>query len=168
MDTGNDSWGFITPEDWNKEYGALSRYKGLVFRRKLNPGENPKSICGAGFNMFDKCLEHADMIKDSACTISGNISYFIYKVYDMKSDNDTRINSDYIVISSNSKTGEIKQLELDEAFKQINCLGSGKSDDNYISSVPAKVEEIVKQKLPEYNYALPSSELQIVLCGVAN
>ena len=168
MDTGNDSWGFITPEDWSKDYGSMSRYKGLVFRRKLNPGENPKSICGAGFKMFDKCLDYADMIKDSACTISGNISYFIYKVYDMKSDNDTRINSDYIVISSDSKTGKIKQLELDEAFKQINCLGSGKSDDNYISSVPARVEEMVKAKLPKYNYALPASELQIVLCGAAN
>lgn len=168
MDTGNDSWGFITPEDWSKEYGSLSRYKGLIFRRKLNPGENPKSICGAGFKMFDKCLEYAGKISGSACTISGNISYFIYKVYDMKSDNDTRINSDYIVISSDSKTGEIKQLELDEAFKQINCLGSGKTDDIYISSVPAKVEAIVKQKLPEYNYTLPASELQIVLCGTAN
>lgn len=168
MDTGNDSWGFITPEDWSKEYGSLSRYKGLIFRRKLNPGENPKSICGAGFKMFDKCLDYADMIKASACTISGNISYFIYKVFDMKTDNNTRINSDYIVISSDSKTGEIKQLELDEAFKQINCLGSGKTDDIYISSVPAKVEAIVKQKLPEYNYTLPASELQIVLCGTAN
>ncbi len=168
MDTGNDSWGFITPEDWSKEYGFLSRYKGLVFRRKLNPGENPKSICGAGYKMFDKCLDYADMIKDSACAINGNTSYFIYKVYDMKSDNETRINSDYIVISSDSKTGEIKQLELDEAFKQINCLGSGKSDENYILSVPEKAEEIIKAKLPEYNYALPASELQIVLCGAAN
>lgn len=168
MDTGNDSWGFITPEDWSKEYGSLSRYKGLIFRRKLNPGENPKSICGAGFKMFDKCLEYAGKISGSACTISGNTSYFIYKVYDMKTDNNTRINIDYIVISSDSKTGEIKQLELDEAFKQINCLGSGKTDDIYISSVPAKVEAIVKQKLPEYNYTLPASELQIVLCGTAN
>ena len=64
------------------------------------------------------------------------------------------------------ETAETK--ELDEAFKQINCLGSGKTDDIYISSVPAKVETIVKQKLPEYNYTLPASELQIVLCGTAN
>ena len=168
MDTGNDSWGFITPEDWSKEYGSLSRYKGLIFRRKLNSGENPKSICGAGFKMFDKCLEYADKISESACAISGSKSFFIYKVYDMKTDNNTRINSDYIVISSDSKTDEIKQLELDEAFKQINCLGSGKTDDIYISSVPAKVETIVKKKLPEYNYTLPASELQIVLCGTAN
>ena len=168
MDTGNDSWGFITPEDWSKEYGSLSRYKGLIFRRKLNPAENPKSICGAGFKMFDKCLEYADKLSESACAISGSKSYFIYKVYDMKTDNNTRINSDYIVISSDSKTGEIKQLELDEALKQINCLGSGKSDENYILSVPEKVEEIIKAKLPEYNYALPASELQIVLCGAAN
>ena len=168
MDTGNDSWGFITPEDWSKEYGSLSRYKGLVFRRKLNPGENPKSICGAGFKMFDKCLEYADKIKESACAIAGSKSYFIYKVYDMKTDNNTRINSDYIVISSDSKTGEIKQIELDEAFKQLNSLGSGKTDDKYILSVPSKAEEIINAKLPDYNYALPSSELQIVLCGTAN
>lgn len=165
MDTGNDTWGFITPDDWNKEYGALSRYKGLVFRRKLNPGENPKSICGAGFKMFDKCLDYADMIKDSACTISGSTSYFIYKVYDMKSDNNTRVNSDLVVVSYDSKSGEIKQLDLDDAIKQINNLGSGKADDKYISSIPPKAEEIVKEKLVSYGYALPTSEVQIVLCG---
>jgi hypothetical protein len=68
--------------------------------------------------MFEKCLEYAGKISGSACTISGNTSYFIYKVYDMKTDNNPRINSDYIVISSDSKTGEIKQLELDEAFNK--------------------------------------------------
>lgn len=166
MDTGNDSWGFITPDDWSKDYGALSRYKGLVFRRKLNSNENPKSICGAGFKMFDKCIDYANMIKDSACTVSGTSSYFIYKVYDMKSDNNTRVNSDLVVVSYDSKTGEIKSLDLDEAFKQINNLGSGKSDDKYITAVPAKAEEIVKEKLDSYGYALPASEIQMVLCGV--
>lgn len=165
MDTGNDTWGFITPDDWTKEYGSLSRYKGLVFRRKLNPGENPKSICGVGFKMFDKCLDYADMLKESACTVSGSVSYFIYKVYDMKSDNNTRINNDLIVISYDSKSGEIKQLELDDAMKQINNLGSGKIDDKCISSIPKKADDIVKEKLASYGYALPASEIQIVLCG---
>lgn len=166
MDTGNDSWGFITPDDWSKDYGSLSRYKGLIFRRKLNPGENPKSICGAGFKIFDKCLDYADMIKESACTVFGTTSYFIYKVYDMKSDNNTRINNDLIVISYDSKSGEIKQLELDEAFKQINNLGSGKTDDRYITSIPQKAEEIVKNKLASYGYVLPAYEIQMVLCGI--
>ena len=165
MDAGNDTWGFITPDDWAKEYGSLSRYKGLVFRRKLNPGENPKSICGVGFKMFDKCLDYADMIKESACTVSGSVSYFIYKVYDMKSDNNTRINNDLIVISYDSKSGEIKRLELDDAMKQINNLGCGKIDDKYISSIPKKADDIVKEKLASYGYALPTSEIQIVLCG---
>lgn len=165
MDTGNDSWGFITPDDWRKDYGSLSRYKGLVFRRKLKPGENPKSICGVGFKIFDKCLDYADMIKECSCTVSGTTSYFIYKVYDMKSDNNTRINSDLIVISYDSKSGEIKQIELDEAFKQINNLGSGKADDRYITSISQKAEEIVKNKLASYGYALPASEIQMVLCS---
>lgn len=165
MDTGNDSWGFITPEDWSKDYGSLSRYKGLIFRRKLNPGENPKSICGAGFKMFDKCLEYADKITESACAIAGSKSYFIYKVYDMKTDNNTRINNDYIVVSVNTKDNETKILGLDEAFKEINSLGSGRTDDTYISEVPAQVESLINEKLPEYNYVLPASELQMVLCG---
>lgn len=165
MDTGNDSWGFITPEDWSKEYGSLSRYKGLIFRRKLNPDENPKSICGAGFKMFDKCLEYADKINESACTVSGSTSYFIYKVYDMKTDNNTRINNDIIVVSLNAQTNETKLLSLDDAFKEINLLGSGKSDENYISEIPQKVDDLIKEKIPEYNYVLPTSELQIVLCG---
>ena len=165
MDTGNDSWGFITPEDWSKDYGSLSRYKGLIFRRKLNPGENPKSICGAGFKMFDKCLEYADKITESACAIAGSKSYFIYRVYDMKTDNNTRINNDYIVVSVNAKDNETKILGLDEAFKEINSLGSGRTDDTYISEVPAQVESLINGKLPEYNYVLPASELQMVLCG---
>lgn len=165
MDTGNDSWGFITPEDWSKEYGTLSRYKGLLFRRKLNPDENPKSICGAGFRIFDKSIDYASKITESACTVSGNISYFIYKVYDMKSDNNTRINSDYIVISMNSKNGEIKEIDLDDAIKEINNLGSGKKDDKYIDEIPTKVEEIVNEQLKNYSFILPTSELQIALCG---
>ena len=165
MDTGNDSWGFITPEDWSKDYGSLSRYKGLIFRRKLNPGENPKSICGAGFKMFDKCLEYADKITESACAIAGSKSYFIYKVYDMKTDNNTRINNDYMVVSVNTKDNETKILGLDEAFKEINSLGSGRTDDTFISEVPAQVESLINEKLPEYNYVLPASELQMVLCG---
>ena len=165
MDTGNDSWGFITPEDWSRDYGSLSRYKGLIFRRKLNPDENPKSICGAGFKMFDKCLEYADKITESACAIAGSKSYFIYRVYDMKTDNNTRINNDYIVVSVNAKDNETKILGLDEAFKEINSLGSGRTDDTYISEVPAQVESLINEKLPEYNYVLPASELQMVLCG---
>lgn len=165
MDTGNDSWGFITPEDWSKEYGSLSRYKGLIFRRKLNPEENPKSICGPGFKMFDKCLEFADKISESACAIAGCKSYFIYKVYDMKTDNNTRINNDYIVVSVNAKDNETRILGLDEAFKEINSLGSGRTDDTYISEVPAQVESLIKEKLLEYKYVLPASELQMVLCG---
>lgn len=161
----NDSWEFLTPDEWKRDFGAQKMYEGLIFRRKLNPGEQPQSICGCGFKIFDRFMDCAGKISDSACTVSGTTSYFIYKVYDMKSDNNTRINNDLIVISYDSKSGEIKQLELDEAFKQINNLGSGKTNDRYITSVPQKAEEIVKNKLASYGYALPASEIQIVLCG---
>ncbi len=165
LSTGDDAWGFITPEEWTKDYGILSRYKNLVFRRKLKKGENPKSICGCGFKIFDKCLEFAEKIKESSCIISGNKSYIFYKVYDMKSDTNSRTNNDLIVISYDSRKSGVSEISLDKALKEINSLEKSDGRKIHIMSLPENAQKIVDEKLKSYDFALPKSELLLVLCG---
>lgn len=128
-------------------------------------GEKTEFIAGVGFVWFDKCLEYAQNITECAATVTGTKSYFIYKAFDQKTYSDQRITKDLVVITYDSKSGEIARVELDNALKEINTLGSGKSDDSYIKSVPEKVEQMASEILPEYGYSLPAMELQIVLCG---
>ncbi len=163
----NDTYSFKTPIEWLRHggYGVMPNYSGLIFRRKLNKGEKPELIAGVGFVWFDKCLEYAQSLTECAATITGTKSYFIYKAFDQKTYSDQRITKDLVVITYDSKSGEIARVELDNALKEINTLGSGKSDDSYINSVPEKVEQMAREILPEYGYSLPSVELQIVLCG---
>ena len=96
---------------------------------------------------------------------SEKLHYIIYKAFDQKTYSDQRITKDLVVITYDSKFGEIARVEFDNALKEINILGSGKSDDSYIKSVPEKVEQMASEILPEYGYSLPAMELQIVLCG---
>lgn len=165
METENDTWGFITPEEWTKDYGILSRYKNLIFRRKLKEGENPKSICGCGFKIFDKCLDFAEKIKESSCLVSKSKSYFFYKVYDMKSDTNSRTNNDLIVILYDSETGEVSALSKDEALKQINSLEKSDGRKAHVKSIPEKAQKIVEEKLESYKFALPKSEFLLAICG---
>ena len=68
---------------------------------------------------------------------------------------------------SQYEVSEVVMARIEEilvlARKEINTLGSGKSDDSYINSVPEKVEQMARVILPEYGYSLPSIEYWFLL-----
>lgn len=162
----NDSYSFITPEDWTKGvYGVKPRYKGLLFRRKTNEGEDTKNICGCGHYIFNKCLECADHINLSAACIEGSKSYFLYKLYDQKTYSKEMITKEYIVVEYDSKTNRAVLLNLDSALKTINSLKATSSAEAWLDNIPGDVANIASDQLSKLSYSLPQKELQMVLCG---
>lgn len=160
-----DKYSFITPPEWFNEYGIKPRYDNLIFRRKPNPGESSKNICGVGHIAFDKCLSFADTLPSATCCIKGTKSYFIYKALNQKNYSGDRINKDLIFLSFDSTTNQVSEIKLDEGLKIINNVDKNEAD-NYLSEVPFSVQTYAEEKLKSFNYDLPMLELVYVLSGL--
>lgn len=159
-----DKISFLTPQEWQNIFGVLPRYENLVFRRKMEGGENPKNICGVGHIAFNKCLEFADRITSSVCSIKGEKSYFIYKIYDKKTYSAGRITKDLIVIVYDSESDFAKQIPLDSALKIVNEIEKD-APYHFLNYEPECVKKLALSKIHDYHYALPDLTLEFVLCG---
>lgn len=141
---------FLTPKGWDNEFGIKDEYKNLIFKRNTENDEKPGDICGVGHKIFQKALEFANNLKESLCLISGDSSYYVFRVFDRITYSRGNVSSKFIVIKQTDNS--IEPMTEECFFRIINNLKPSTNSTELKKTVNTEdFKEIIEANLAKSN-----------------
>lgn len=166
-DKENDVYKFVVPREW-RDFGNIGTLNNLIFRRELKSGEDSRKIMGVGEKNIDKALEDANLYKESVIRYNGKESYFVYSVIESSSEDNSVNTQQLFVIKYDSSVQEVSIEPVDSFYLMLDTLKKNPEDTlNYLSQIPAEVQEMVKKQCESLMFKHPEIQLIGVVSGLA-
>ena len=156
---------FNTPPEWNNEVGIRNKYENVIFKRNTVGNEKPDDIFGVGHKVFQKALDSAKSKKDTVCSIKGNKSYYVYRVFDKITYSKGNVNNKFIIIQNENDS--LTPIKEEKFFLDINSLTTGSNiniNNQDFSKYEAFIRDTIKQS-SDIEFREPGFELFSAFIG---
>jgi len=158
--TEDRHFSFLTPENWQNEYGIKQRYENLVFRRKTSDGE----IIGVGHKVFTKAIDFALSFTDNVCFTNSPYNYFVYRIYDKITHQRGNIQSRYLIL----KYQDEQKYEWlnEETFYKILFEFKNKTKDvsELKINLPNNIDGKINNKLKDFTSIFQEPGYELFAC----